>query len=198
MVKNKSYAEETENQDVNGEMSDAGQKVAGGSNDSSDANMSDNGAAGNDKAADVAGANIEAMEWKDKYFRLSAEFDNFRKRTLKEKMDIAASGGQEVIKAILPVLDDMDRALEAMHKTEDVEAVRSGVELISHKLLEMLKAKGLSEIEAMGQKLDTDFHEAVAKFAAEEGKKGLVIDVMQKGYMLKDKVLRHSKVVVGD
>lgn len=177
-----------------------GQGLNGGEavNDSSDANVSDGDVMDNDKAADKPAGDGAAKEWQDKYMRLSAEFDNYRKRTLKEKMELAAAGGEEVIKAMLPILDDMDRALEAMGKTEDVESVRSGIELISHKLRDMLKSKGLKEIEAIGQELDTDYHEAVAKFQAGPDKKGKVIDIAQKGYQLKDKVIRHSKVVVGE
>ena len=148
--------------------------------------------------SEVEKLSAECAEWRDKYLRLSAEFDNYRKRTLKEKMDLIASGGEDVIKALLPVMDDIDRALAAMTDAKDVEAVRKGVELISQKLLDMLHGKGLSEIEALGQELDTDLHEAVAKFAAGEEKKGKIIDVVQKGYKLKDKVVRYAKVVVGE
>ena len=140
----------------------------------------------------------EADEWKDKYLRLSAEFDNYRKRTLKEKMDLIESGGEDVIKLMLGVMDDFGRALTAMQNATDVASVREGVELISQKMTDALKAKGVSEIEALGQPLDTDLHEAVAKFPAGDDKKGLVIDVVQKGYKLKEKVIRYAKVVVGE
>lgn len=140
----------------------------------------------------------EAEEWKDKYLRLSAEFDNYRKRTLREKMELIESGGEDVIKSMLGVMDDFDRALGAMQTATDVAAVREGVELISQKMRDTLKSKGVSEIEAVGEKLDTDLHEAVAKFPAGEDKKGLVIDVVQKGYKLKEKVIRYAKVVVGE
>lgn len=141
----------------------------------------------------------EAAQWRDKYVRLSAEFDNYRKRTLKEKMDLISSAGEDVIKALLPVMDDLERALDATQKASDVEAVREGVVLISNKLRDTLRTKGLSEIEAFGQELDTDFHEAVAKIPAPDKKqKGKIVDVVQKGYKLHDKVIRHSKVVVGE
>lgn len=139
-----------------------------------------------------------AVDWQDKYMRLSAEFDNYRKRTLKEKADLIVSGGEDVIKSFLVVLDDMDRAIAAMEKSTDVDSIKTGVELIHQKFGEAMKSKGLEEIEAMGQALDTDLHEAVAKFAAGEDKKGKIIDVVQKGYMLKDKVVRYAKVVVGE
>ncbi len=197
-MKNKTYSKDVDMQDV--ALDDEGQRPDGeeASQDAGNANVSDNNGTESDKPSDVAGCERAAKEWQDKYLRLSAEFDNYRKRTLKEKMEIAAAGGEEVIKAMLPVLDDMDRAMDAMQKTEDIASVRSGIELISQKLRDMLKAKGLKEIEALGQQLDTDFHEAVAKFPAEPENKGKVIDVAQKGYQLKDKVIRHSKVVVGE
>lgn len=146
----------------------------------------------------MAAANSEAEEWKDKYVRLSAEFDNYRKRTLREKMELIESGGEDVIKSMLAVVDDFDRALAAMQSATDVASVREGVELISQKMRDTLKGKGVSEIEAVGQPLDTDLHEAVAKFPAGDDKKGLVIDVVQKGYKLKEKVIRYAKVVVGE
>ena len=141
----------------------------------------------------------QVKEWQDKYLRLSAEFDNYRKRTLKEKMELIDTAGSEVIKSILAVIDDFDRAMAAMETATDVAAVREGVQLIHQKLMDTLKQKGLSEIEAMGKELDTDFHDAIAKVPVEEKeKKGKVIDLVQKGYQLKDKVIRFSKVVVGE
>lgn len=141
----------------------------------------------------------EIAEWRDKYVRLSAEFDNYRKRTLKEKMELVSSAGEEVIKSLLPVMDDLERALAATEKASDVAAVREGVVLISNKLRDTLRGRGLAEIEAVGLELDTDFHEAVAKIPAQdESQKGRIIDVVQKGYKLNDKVIRHSKVVVGE
>ena len=141
----------------------------------------------------------EIAEWRDKYVRLSAEFDNYRKRTLKEKMDLMSSAGEDVIKSLLPVMDDLERALAATEKASDVAAVREGVVLISNKLRDTLRGRGLAEIEAVGQELDTDFHEAVAKIPAQdETQKGRIIDVVQKGYKLNDKVIRHSKVVAGE
>ena len=152
----------------------------------------------NEQTDKTTAAADEAAEWKDKYMRLSAEFDNYRKRTLREKMELIESGGEDVIKSILAVMDDFDRALQAMQSASDVASVREGVELISQKMRDTLKGKGVSEIEAVGQPLDTDLHEAVAKFPAGDDKKGLVIDVVQKGYKLKEKVIRYAKVVVGE
>jgi molecular chaperone GrpE len=136
--------------------------------------------------------------WRDKYMRLQAEFDNYRKRTLREKMDLVASGGQDVIKSMLSVLDDMYRAVAASDKSEDIAALREGERLVLQKFEEALRQKNVTEIEAHDKEFDPDFHEAVARFAAGEDKKGKVIDVVQRGYMLGDKVLRYAKVVVGE
>ena len=136
--------------------------------------------------------------WRDKYMRLQAEFDNYRKRTLREKMDLVASGGQDVIKSMLSVLDDMYRAVAASEKSEDIAALREGERLVLQKFEEALRQKNVIEIEAQDKEFDPDFHEAVARFAAGEDKKGKVIDVVQRGYMLGDKVLRYAKVVVGE
>ncbi|MDR2885922.1 MAG: nucleotide exchange factor GrpE [Rikenellaceae bacterium] len=149
-----------------------------------------------DNSTDPAG---KADEWKDKYLRLSAEFDNFRKRTLREKMDLVVAGGEDVIKPLLGVMDDFDRAVSAMENARDVTAVCEGVVLIRQKFFDTLKGKGVSEIEAAGSALDTDLHDAVAQFPVTDPKmKGRIVDVVQKGYKLKDKVIRHSKVVVGE
>ena len=169
-------------------------------------NMSEDDAPETDKSAETAGAQSAGdgalsdveRQWQDKYLRLVAEFDNYRKRTLKEKMDLVASGGEDVIKSLLGVMDDIDRALVAMSQTDDIESVRKGIELIHQKLLDTLHAKGVQEIEAIGSELDTDLHEAVAKLPVEDDKKGKNIDVVQKGYKLKDNVVRYAKVVVGE
>jgi molecular chaperone GrpE len=136
--------------------------------------------------------------WRDKYMRLQAEFDNYRKRTLREKMDLVASGGADVIKSMLSVLDDMYRAVAASEKSEDIAALREGEKLVLQKFEEALKQKNVSEIKAVGEEFNADYHEAVARFAAGEEMKGKVIDVVQRGYMLGDKVLRYAKVVVGE
>ena len=136
--------------------------------------------------------------WRDKYMRLQAEFDNYRKRTLREKMDLVASGGADVIKSMLLVLDDMYRAVAASEKSEDIAALREGEKLVLQKFEEALKQKNVTEIKATGEEFNADYHEAVARFAAGEEMKGKVIDVVQRGYMLGDKVLRYAKVVVGE
>lgn len=140
----------------------------------------------------------EAAEWRDKYIRLQAEFDNFRKRTLREKMDLVQSGGADVLKAMLSVLDDVYRAVEASEKSDDIAALREGEKLVAQKFCDALRSKGVTEIEAQDKEFDSDLHEAVARFAAGEDKRGKVIDVVQRGYMLGEKVLRYAKVVVGE
>ena len=140
----------------------------------------------------------EIAEWQDKYLRLQAEFDNFRKRTLREKMELVQSGSAECVKNFLPLIDDLQRALEAIEKSNDLEALREGVKLIAQKFRETLKKQNVKEIEALGLELDTDHHEAVARFDAGKEKKGKIVDVVQPGYKMGDKVLRFAKVVVGE
>ena len=140
----------------------------------------------------------EIAEWHDKYLRLQAEFDNFRKRTLREKMELVQSGSAECVKNFLPLMDDLQRALEAIEKSNDLEALREGVKLIAQKFRETLKKQNVKEIEALGLELDTDHHEAVARFDAGKEKKGKIVDVVQPGYKMGDKVLRFAKVVVGE
>ncbi len=195
MTKKQNEQNTAENQEVNGapEVEQNDQQATQNCNEAD--NVAEEQGAQTDKTTAAAD---EAAEWKDKYMRLSAEFDNYRKRTLKEKMDLIESGGEDVIKSMLAVMDDFERALAAMQSATDVASVKEGVELIQHKMCEALKAKGVSKIEAVGLPLDTDLHEAVAKFPAGDDKKGLVIDVVQQGYKLKEKVIRYAKVVVGE
>jgi molecular chaperone GrpE len=138
-------------------------------------------------------------ELNDKYLRLMAEFDNYRKRTLKEKMDLTKYAEEDVLKGILKVVDDMERAINNLDTAPDMNAVKEGVELIYKKFKSFLETRGLKEVEAMHQDLDTDKHEAVAKFAApSEDLKGKIIDVVEKGYYLHDKIIRYAKVVIGE
>ena len=172
------------------------------------ANVSDDSQDGTDTMADAAeggdkagaGSDLTAAlaEWQDKFSRLQAEFDNYRKRTLKEKMDLVQTGGRDVLLEMLPVRDDVQRAVDAMQKSDDLEALRAGVTLISQKFTEALRRKGVTEIEVLDKEFDADFSEAVARFAVGDEKKGKVIDVVQTGYMLGEKVLRFAKVVVGE
>lgn len=149
-----------------------------------------------DKVAELT-AQLEEM--KDKYLRLTAEFDNYRKRTLKEKADLIKFASEEVLKDLLPVIDDLDRALKAIETANDINAVKEGIALIVNKFNDFLKAKGVKEIDAIGNELDTDLHEAITKIPVQdEAQKGKIVDVIQKGYMLHDKVMRFSKVVVGE
>jgi len=140
----------------------------------------------------------EQIDWRDQYIRLQAEFDNFRKRTLREKMELVQSGGSNVLKSILPILDDMQRATAASEKSEDIAALREGERLVVQKYIDTLRQLRVVEIEALDAPFDENLHEAVARFAAGEDKKGKVIDVVERGYMLGDKVLRFAKVVVGE
>ena len=160
------------------------------------ANMAEEGEASADTVAEEPKA--EEIDWKDKYLRLQAEFDNFRKRTLREKMALIESGGSEVWKAVLPVLDDMERAIAASEKSEDIAALREGEKLIYNKFIDIMRQKGVVEIEAVDAAFDPDLHEAVARFAAGEEKSGKVIDVVQRGYKQGEQVLRYTKVVVGE
>lgn len=140
----------------------------------------------------------ELEEYKDKYIRQVAEFDNYRKRTLKEKTQLILNGGEKVLTALLPVLDDLDRAIENIEKCDDVANLKEGVTLIMDKLSKTLNAQGLQRMDVIGKEFDTDFQEAIALIPTpDESQKNHVIDCVQPGYMLNEKVLRHAKVVVG-
>ena len=146
----------------------------------------------------VAELEDKAAKDKDDYIRLMAEFDNYRRRTSQEKLEIVSMASTETIKGLLPVLDDCQRALQVLKESTDSDAAKEGTELIYNKLMTYLKGKGLAVIEAVGQPFDTDLHEAVAQFPVpEEDKKGKVFDVVQTGYTLNGKVIRFAKVVVG-
>ena len=148
-------------------------------------------------AKELEEAKQAVEDQKDKYLRLSAEFDNYRKRTLKEKAELIKNGGAKAIEAVLPILDDLERALQNMQKADDVQAMYEGIELIYQKFLKNLGQEGLEKMEPIGTAFDTDFHEAVALIPAqEEDQKGKVLDCVQTGYKLHDKVIRHAKVVV--
>ena len=143
-------------------------------------------------------ANEEIANLKDKYLRSVAEFDNYRKRTLKEKAELILNGGEKAISAILPVLDDMERAIANGEKTDDPKVLREGMELIFTKFLKALESLGVKKIETNDADFDTDVHEAVAMVPGMgDDKKGKVLDCVQTGYTLNDKVIRHAKVAVG-
>ena len=138
-------------------------------------------------------------EFQNKYIRLSADFDNYRKRTLKEKVDLTKSANAEILLNLLPVMDDFERALKSMEDTKGCKEIKDGIDLIYNKFGEFLKSSGVKEIDAMHKKFDTDIHEAVTKIPAPVKKlKGKVLDVIQKGYYLNEKIIRYPKVVIGD
>ena len=140
----------------------------------------------------------KAAKDRDDYIRLMAEFDNFRRRTAQEKLELVSMASTDTIKGLLPVLDDCERALKVLLESNDSDAAKEGTELIFSKLMSYLKTKGLAVIEAMNQPFDTDLHEAVAQFPVQdEEQKGKVFDVVQTGYTLNGKVIRYAKVVVG-
>lgn len=140
----------------------------------------------------------EVEEWKNKHLYLSAEFDNYRKRTIKEKAELILNGSEKAITAILPVLDDLERALANIKPDADAGAIMEGVGLIHDKFIRILSQMGVKVIETEGQELNTDYHEAVAVVPGAEDLKGRIIDTVETGYTLNDKVIRHAKVVVGN
>ena len=146
----------------------------------------------------VMDAEAQIAQLQDKYLRQVAEFDNYRKRTRKEKAELILNGSEKAITALLPILDDMERALKNMDATTDVETLKEGVELIFQKLNKVLASQGLKKIETEDTDFDTDFHEAIALIPApKEEDKGKIIDCVQTGYTLNEKVIRHAKVAVG-
>ena len=146
----------------------------------------------------LAEAEEEIARLKDQYLRQVAEFDNYRKRTLKEKAELILNGGEKTIAALLPVLDDMERAQANIAQNQDYDALKEGVELIAKKLLDILEKQGLKKIDTADKDFDVDFHEAIAMVpVTDDARKGKVIDCVATGYMLNDHVLRHAKVAVG-
>ncbi|MDP3913861.1 MAG: nucleotide exchange factor GrpE [Bacteroidota bacterium] len=142
---------------------------------------------------------LELLELKDRHIRLQAEFDNYRKRTLKERMELLKTASESLLISILPVIDDFDRAMQTVNLEEKNSHIKEGVQLIYNKFQEFLKQNGVKEIEAKEQDFDTDLHEAITKIPAPtEELKGKIVDVVQKGYFLNDKVIRFSKVVIGE
>jgi len=145
------------------------------------------------------GIEEKMAELQEKYIRLSAEFDNYRKRTLREKMDLQVSAREDILSNILPVVDDFERGMDSVEKATDIDAVKEGLKLIYTKFSSFLTQQGVKPIDAVGKKFDTDLHEAITKIPVEsKKKKGKVVDVVEKGYTLKDKVIRYAKVVIGE
>jgi molecular chaperone GrpE len=185
-----------ENQEINNQETINNDVESAATDSTCSDNLSDQDSEQTDTVAEKPAE--EQIDWKDQYIRLQAEFDNFRKRTLREKMELIQSGGSDILKAILPILDDMQRATAASEKSDDIAALREGERLVVQKFIDTLRQKKVVEIEALGAPFDENLHEAVARFAAGEDKSGKVIDVIERGYMLGDKVLRFAKVVVGE
>jgi molecular chaperone GrpE len=151
-----------------------------------------------DKTSETVAAE-KIAEFQNKYIRLSADFDNYRKRTLKEKIDLIKSANAEILLNLLPVMDDFERALKSMEDIKGCKEIKDGIDLIYNKFGEFLKSSGVIEIDAMHKKFDTDIHEAVTKIPAPAKKlKGKVVDVIQKGYYLNEKIIRYPKVIIGD
>lgn len=177
------------------------EEQAGVNGDETAASQTENETTADEKEAEKSPldvANEQIAELKDKYLRSVAEFDNYRKRTLKEKAELILNGGEKAISAILPVLDDMERAIANGEKTEDPKVLREGMELIYAKFQKVLKGLGVKKIDTEDADFDTDVHEAVAMVPGMgDDKKGKVLDCIQTGYMLNEKVIRHAKVAVG-
>lgn len=153
---------------------------------------------GNEGFDDLTRAKMEAADWKDKYVRLYAEFENFRKRSMKEKSDLILTAGEDIVKNLLPVVDDFERALNNIPATDENKSVREGVDLIYQKYLRTLQQKGLKEMQAQGEVFNPDVHEAITQIPApSEDLKGKVVDVVEKGYYMGEKVIRYAKVVIG-
>ena len=151
-----------------------------------------------EKEAEIEKLKAEKAELNDRFLRLFSEFDNYKKRVSKEKLDLIATASEKVLVSLLPVIDDFERAIAANEKADNIDSIKEGFNLIYNKLLQMMKRFDVEEIQAKGEEFNTDFHEAVTHFPAQkEEDKGKVIDVTEKGYKLKDKVIRYAKVVVG-
>ena len=179
------------------EIKDAAAAEAQGEAQPAEDNVSCEAETETDKVAEPT-LEEQIAAWRDKYLRLQAEFDNFRKRTIKEKMELVERGCEGAWKSILPILDDMERAVAASKRSDDVEALRQGEELVMKKFESVLQAAGIVAIDCVDKPFNEDEQEAVARFAAGEQKRGLVIDCVQRGYKLGDHILRYAKVVVGE
>jgi len=169
-----------------------------GASTEENANMAEEEQAETDNMSVEPSLEEQLAVWRDKYLRLQAEFDNFRKRTIKEKMELVERGCESAWKAVLPIVDDMERAVAASKKTDDIEALRQGEELVMKKFESVFQSANITVIDCVGQPFNEEEQEAVARFAAGEDKRGLVIDCVQRGYKLGDHILRYAKVVVGE
>ena len=148
--------------------------------------------------SEIEKARAEAAEWKDKYVRLYAEFENFRSRTSREKIALVGTASEGLMKDLLPVIDDFERSLKAMETVDEVSSLKEGVDLVFHKFTGLLHQKGLKAMETIGKPFDADFHEAITQFPAPDpSQKGMVIDELDKGYSLNDKTIRFARVIIG-
>ncbi|WP_233276797.1 nucleotide exchange factor GrpE [Mucilaginibacter paludis] len=191
MLKKKKKEDEQTSVDTNEQLSDDSQTVSDAILEEKEQQIQEEISAEERLKAELAQAN-------DKYLRLYAEFDNFRRRTSKERIELLQTAGKEVITSLLPVLDDFERALKAMETATDVVPVKEGVALVQNKLNHILSSKGLKPMEAKGQVFDADLHEGITSIPAGDDLKGKVVDELEKGYYLNDKVVRFAKVVVGN
>ncbi|HIT48887.1 MAG TPA: nucleotide exchange factor GrpE [Candidatus Coprenecus stercoripullorum] len=191
----KKAEEEKKNKNKKEDRQATGEKAAGTSAEKKTAVEEDPSA--------VCGKELEEAkdrlaEANDKYLRLAAEFDNFRRRTARERLELVNTAGEDIFKGLLPVIDDCERALQVLEQSDAGDAAKEGTRLIYNKLMSFLKGRGVVVIDAMGKELDTDYHEAVAQIPVQEDdRKNRIVDVVQQGYMLHDKVIRFAKVVVG-
>jgi molecular chaperone GrpE len=191
----------SQEKDNTNDLKDASAEILQGElekSDSSNAGIDSNSTADKDVKQEVS-VEEKLAEMQDRYLRLSAEFDNYRKRTLREKIELTKHAGENILMSIVPVMDDFERALKLMETATDCTAMKSGIDLIYNKFNEFLRQNGIKEIESLNKDFNVDLHEAITKVPAQdESMKGKVIDVVLKGYWLHDKVMRHSKVVVGE
>ncbi len=188
---NKSDEDVNKSEVVDEDVKDGAEEASGKNNEED--------VAQSDEEKKIEELSLKVSELNDRYLRLTAEYDNYRKRTLKERMELTKSAGEGLLKGLLPVVDDFDRAISHLTEASDLDAVKEGIDLIYNKFQEFLKQNGVAEIEAKEKEFDTDLHEAITKIPAQsEEMKGKVIDCIEKGYMLNDKVMRFAKVVVGE
>jgi molecular chaperone GrpE len=196
MVNKEDIKDTQKSTDMDGEeqkLDDQKQKSAGAGQKSARARKKP------EESSKLKAAEQELQEQKEKYLRLSADFDNYRKRSMKEKIELSKQAGEEIFARILPVLDNLERAMKSVEEAKDLEAVKEGMHLIHNMFKDYLGQQGVREIDAMHQEFDTDVHDAVTKTPAPDKKlKGKIVDVIEKGYFLNDKVLRYAKVVIGE
>jgi molecular chaperone GrpE len=198
------YDETTENKADNYNLNNTGQPVSEYPPAGEPGNTEEGEAKSEQQASDKVVKEEKFFEEKlaemqDRYLRLSAEFDNFRKRTLREKMELSKYATEDILFKIIPVMDDFERALANIENTADCSAVKSGIDLIYGKFADFLKQNGIREIESLNTAFNVDLHDAVANMPVEdESMKGKIVDVVKKGYYLQDKIIRHAKVVVGE